>query len=183
MKAGIPDGVLNVIPGFGKTAGAAITSHMDIDAVIWMHVMSWDFLGHWIIDYFPFYTAKSDEEIWILYLKVSFTGSTETGRQVMQAAALSNLKPVSLELGGKSPLIIFDDADVDKAVDLALFGILCNKVEMLFSMFGYIYISASQKQVTFLLADLGLEFFRGRFVLQVPEFLFRKGFMRNLRGR
>lgn len=61
-------------------------------------------------------------------LQVSFTGSTETGRRVMQAAALSNLKPVSLELGGKSPIIVFDDADVDKAVDLALFGILHNKV-------------------------------------------------------
>ncbi|XP_028774063.1 aldehyde dehydrogenase family 2 member C4-like [Neltuma alba] len=91
--AGIPDGVLNVIPGFGRTAGAAISSHMNIDAV-------------------------------------SFTGSTETGRRVMQAAAMSNLKPVSLELGGKSPLIIFNDADVDRAVDLALFGILCNKGEV-----------------------------------------------------
>ncbi|KAI5441861.1 Aldehyde dehydrogenase 2 member C4, variant 2 [Lathyrus oleraceus] len=92
-QAGIPDGVLNVVPGFGSNAGAAITSHMDIDAV-------------------------------------SFTGSTETGRRVMQAAALSNLKPVSLELGGKSPIIVFDDADVDKAVDLALFGILHNKGEV-----------------------------------------------------
>jgi len=46
----------------------------------------------------------------------------------MQAAALSNLKPVSLELGGKSPVLIFDDADIEKAVDLALFGILHNKV-------------------------------------------------------
>jgi coniferyl-aldehyde dehydrogenase len=46
----------------------------------------------------------------------------------MQAAAMSNLKPVSLELGGKSPVLVFDDADVDKAVDLALFGILHNKV-------------------------------------------------------
>ncbi|KAF7114513.1 hypothetical protein RHSIM_RhsimUnG0085600 [Rhododendron simsii] len=73
-NAGIPDGVINVITGFGPTAGAAIGSHMDID-------------------------------------KVSFTGSTEVGRLVMQAAATSNLKAVSLELGGKSPLIIFDDAD------------------------------------------------------------------------
>ncbi|GAU46973.1 hypothetical protein TSUD_143150, partial [Trifolium subterraneum] len=67
--AGIPDGVINALPGFGSTAGTAISSHMDIDAV-------------------------------------SFTGSTETGRQVMQAAAMSNLKLVSLELGGKSPPII-----------------------------------------------------------------------------
>ncbi|OVA03179.1 Aldehyde dehydrogenase domain [Macleaya cordata] len=88
--AGIPDGVLNVVNGFGPTAGSAISSHMDID-------------------------------------KVSFTGSTDVGRVVMQAAATSNLKVVSLELGGKSPLIIFDDADLDKAVDLALLGILYNK--------------------------------------------------------
>ncbi|KAI8571006.1 hypothetical protein RHMOL_Rhmol01G0083100 [Rhododendron molle] len=91
-QAGIPDGVINVITGFGPTAGAAIGSHMDID-------------------------------------KVSFTGSTEVGRLVMQAAATSNLKAVSLELGGKSPLIIFDDADVEKAADLALLGILYNKAE------------------------------------------------------
>ncbi|KAL2929303.1 Aldehyde dehydrogenase family 2 member C4, partial [Bienertia sinuspersici] len=84
--AGIPDGVLNVVNGYGETAGAAIASHMDID-------------------------------------KVSFTGSAEVGRLVMEAAAKSNLKPVSLELGGKSPLIIFDDADVDLAAQLALKGI------------------------------------------------------------
>ncbi|KAG6658498.1 hypothetical protein CIPAW_04G165900 [Carya illinoinensis] len=95
--AGIPDGVLNVINGYGPTAGAAITSHMDVDAV-------------------------------------SFTGSTEVGRKVMQATATSNLKVVSLELGGKSPLIIFDDADVDMAAQLAIFGILLNKVK-LFSLF------------------------------------------------
>jgi coniferyl-aldehyde dehydrogenase len=91
--AGVPDGVINVVTGFGGTAGSAISSHMDIDMV-------------------------------------SFTGSTEVGRLVMQAAALSNLKPVSLELGGKSPLMIFDDADVDKAVDLALLGNLYNKGEI-----------------------------------------------------
>nr|AVX32613.1 aldehyde dehydrogenase VoALDH1 [Valeriana officinalis] len=91
--AGVPDGVINVVTGFGGTAGSAISSHMDIDMV-------------------------------------SFTGSTEVGRLVMQAAALSNLKPVSLELGGKSPLMIFDDADVDKAVDLALLGSLYNKGEI-----------------------------------------------------
>ncbi|KAM4125234.1 hypothetical protein ACB094_01G293500 [Castanea mollissima] len=91
--AGIPDGVLNVVTGFGPTAGAAISSHMDIDAV-------------------------------------SFTGSTEVGREVMQAAAKSNLKTLSLELGGKSPLIIFDDADLGKAAELALLGILYNKGEV-----------------------------------------------------
>lgn len=91
--AGIPDGVINVVTGFGSTAGAAVASHMDID-------------------------------------KVSFTGSTEVGRLVMQAAATSNLKQVTLELGGKSPVIIFDDADVDVAADLALLGILYNKGEV-----------------------------------------------------
>lgn len=91
--AGVPDGVLNVVTGYGTTAGAAIASHMDID-------------------------------------KVSFTGSTEVGRLIMQAAAASNLKPVSLELGGKSPLIIFDDADVDIAVNLAVQGGFYNKGEV-----------------------------------------------------
>ncbi|CAN0900154.1 Aldehyde dehydrogenase family 2 member C4 [Linum grandiflorum] len=92
-EAGIPDGVINVVNGFGPTAGAALASHMDVD-------------------------------------KLSFTGSTEVGRKVMQAAATSNLKQVSLELGGKSPMLIFDDADIDKAVDLALLGILYNKGEV-----------------------------------------------------
>ena len=59
---------------------------------------------------------------------MSFTGSPEVGREIMKASASSNLKHVSLELGGKSPLIIFDDADLDKASDLALLGILFNKV-------------------------------------------------------
>ncbi|XP_010466859.1 PREDICTED: aldehyde dehydrogenase family 2 member C4 [Camelina sativa] len=92
-EAGIPDGVLNIVPGFGSTAGAAIASHMDID-------------------------------------KVSFTGSTDVGRKIMQAAAASNLKKVSLELGGKSPLLIFNDADIDKAAELALLGCFYNKGEI-----------------------------------------------------
>ena len=73
-EAGFPAGVLNVVPGYGPTAGNAISSHPDIR-------------------------------------KVAFTGSTEVGRLIMEAAAKSNLKKVSLELGGKSPLVIFDDAD------------------------------------------------------------------------
>lgn len=64
----------------------------------------------------------------LFFIQISFTGSTEVGRLVMQAAALSNLKPVSLELGGKSPFIVFDDVDVDKVAPLALVGILFNKV-------------------------------------------------------
>ncbi|KHG07688.1 Aldehyde dehydrogenase family 2 member C4 [Gossypium arboreum] len=91
--AGLPDGVLNVVTGFGETAGAAISSHMDID-------------------------------------KVTFTGSTEVGRKIMAAAAASNLKPVSLELGGKSPLLIFEDADIDQAVNIAFNAIFYNKGEI-----------------------------------------------------
>ncbi|XP_039144179.1 aldehyde dehydrogenase family 2 member C4-like [Dioscorea cayenensis subsp. rotundata] len=91
--AGIPDGVINVVTGFGPTAGAALASHMDVDAV-------------------------------------SFTGSTEVGRLIMEAAAKSNLKTVSLELGGKSPVLIFDDADVDMAVALAHTSIFTNKGEI-----------------------------------------------------
>jgi coniferyl-aldehyde dehydrogenase len=60
--------------------------------------------------------------------QVAFTGSGEVGRLVMEASARSNLKTVSLELGGKSPLIIFDDADVDMAVELSRLAIFFNKV-------------------------------------------------------
>jgi len=88
-EAGLPPGVLNVITGYGETAGAAISSHMDID-------------------------------------KVAFTGSTDIGRVIMVAAAQSNLKPVTLELGGKSPLIIMDDADIEEAVNLAHMAIFVN---------------------------------------------------------
>jgi phenylacetaldehyde dehydrogenase len=72
-EAGVPEGVVNVVTGFGETAGAALAAHNDVD-------------------------------------KVAFTGSTEVGRLIVQAAA-GNLKKVSLELGGKSPNIVFDDAD------------------------------------------------------------------------
>eukprot|EP00246_Nothoceros_aenigmaticus_P000424 TRINITY_DN10630_c0_g3_i1.p1 TRINITY_DN10630_c0_g3~~TRINITY_DN10630_c0_g3_i1.p1 ORF type:complete len:502 (-),score=94.84 TRINITY_DN10630_c0_g3_i1:336-1841(-) len=82
LEAGIPAGVLNVLPGYGPTAGAAICSHRGVD-------------------------------------KVTFTGSTEVGRLIMEAAGKSNLKPVTLELGGKSPIIICEDADLDNAVEIA----------------------------------------------------------------
>jgi len=88
-EAGFPDGVINVIPGYGPTAGAAIASHMEVD-------------------------------------KVAFTGSTEVGKLIMQQAGQSNLKRVGLELGGKSPLIIFDDADVDEAAEWAHAAIMNN---------------------------------------------------------
>jgi len=88
-EAGFPPGVLNVISGIGKVAGAAMTHHMGID-------------------------------------KIAFTGSTAVGREVMKAAANSNLKKVTLELGGKSPNIVFDDADIDEAITWANFGIFYN---------------------------------------------------------
>jgi aldehyde dehydrogenase (NAD+) len=89
VEAGFPPGVINVISGFGKIAGAALSSHMDVD-------------------------------------KVAFTGSTVVGRQIMKAAAGSNLKKVTLELGGKSPNIVFEDADIDNAISWVNFGIFFN---------------------------------------------------------
>jgi len=88
-EAGFPPGVINVVPGYGPTAGSAITHHMDID-------------------------------------KISFTGSTVVGRHIMEASSKSNLKKVTLELGGKSPLIIFSDADLDQAVDQSHFALFFN---------------------------------------------------------
>ncbi|WP_240376908.1 aldehyde dehydrogenase family protein [Bacillus piscicola] len=82
---GFPDGVINVVPGYGETAGQALASHSGVD-------------------------------------KVAFTGSTHTGRLIMQAAT-KHLKPVSLELGGKNPNIVFEDADLESAVNGSLFGI------------------------------------------------------------
>ncbi len=90
QEAGFPPGVVNLLPGYGPTAGQAITRHPDID-------------------------------------KVAFTGSTEVGRLVMEGAAQSNLKRVTLELGGKSPNIVFADADLDAAVEGSYFGLFFNQ--------------------------------------------------------
>lgn len=90
LEAGFPEGVINIVPGFGETAGAAVAEHMDVD-------------------------------------KVAFTGSTVVGKMVMQAAARSNLKRVTLELGGKSPNIVFADADLDKAVEGSFIGLYLNQ--------------------------------------------------------
>ncbi|KAL2248802.1 UNVERIFIED_CONTAM: Aldehyde dehydrogenase family 2 member C4 [Sesamum indicum] len=106
-QAGVPDGVINVVTGYGSTAGAAIASHNDIDMV-------------------------------------TFTGSTETGRHIMQAAAMSNLKAVSLELGGKSPFIVFSDADVDQAATLALQGCFYNQPTYIIALIGQICVAASR---------------------------------------
>jgi phenylacetaldehyde dehydrogenase len=87
-EAGIPEGVVNIVPGYGETAGAALASHPDVD-------------------------------------KVAFTGSTEVGKLVLQAAA-GNLKKVSLELGGKSPNVVFKDADLEQAIPGAASAIFFN---------------------------------------------------------
>jgi aldehyde dehydrogenase (NAD+) len=93
MEAGLPEGVLNVVTGYGPTAGEALALHCDVD-------------------------------------KIAFTGSVATGRKLLQASAVSNLKRVSLELGGKSPNIIFPDADFEPALKSSLWGIFANKGEM-----------------------------------------------------
>ncbi|MGA2562097.1 MAG: aldehyde dehydrogenase [Steroidobacteraceae bacterium] len=94
LEAGLPPGALQILPGYGQTAGAALAAHMDVDCV-------------------------------------TFTGSTATGKSVMQAAALSNLKRVSLECGGKSPNIVMADfEDLDRVARTAAYAIFFNQGEM-----------------------------------------------------
>jgi len=88
QEAGFPDGVVNIIPGYGETAGAALAAHPDVD-------------------------------------KIAFTGSTEVGKLILQAAA-GNLKKVSLELGGKSPNIVMADADLETTIPGAASAIFFN---------------------------------------------------------
>src|SRR5712672_1384556 len=88
LEAGVPPGVVNIVPGFGETAGAALASHAGVD-------------------------------------KVAFTGSHVTGQSIVRASA-GNLKRVSLELGGKSPDIVFADADLDAAVPGAAMAVFAN---------------------------------------------------------
>ena len=92
-EAGLPDGVLNVITGYGETTGEALALHEDVD-------------------------------------KISFTGSVSTARKLLQNSGVSNLKRLSLELGGKSPNIVFPDADFDAAIKGAFWGVFGNKGEM-----------------------------------------------------
>jgi phenylacetaldehyde dehydrogenase len=87
-EAGFPEGVVNIVPGYGESAGAALAAHMDVD-------------------------------------KVAFTGSTEVGKMIVHAAA-GNLKKVSLELGGKSPNVIFKDANLEVAIPGAASAIFFN---------------------------------------------------------
>lgn len=89
-EAGFPDGVVNVVPGYGKT-GAALVTHNKVD-------------------------------------KIAFTGSTEVGQLIKQNAAMNNLKRTTLELGGKSPIIILKDVDINHAVETAHFGLFFNMV-------------------------------------------------------
>ena len=89
LEAGFPEGVVNIVPGYGETAGAALAAHNDVD-------------------------------------KIAFTGSTEVGKLIVHAAT-GNLKRVSLELGGKSPNVIFKDADMDVAIPGAASGIFFNQ--------------------------------------------------------
>src|ERR1700683_1684 len=88
-EAGFPEGVVNIVPGYGETAGAALAAHPHVD-------------------------------------KVAFTGSTEVGKLIVHAAA-GNLKKVSLELGGKSPNIVFQDAEIDSAIPGAANAIFFNQ--------------------------------------------------------
>jgi aldehyde dehydrogenase (NAD+) len=88
LEAGLPEGVVNIITGFGPTAGGAIAAHPDID-------------------------------------KVAFTGSTEVGKEILKAS-VGNLKRISLELGGKSPNIVFPDADIQAAAFGSMLGVFLN---------------------------------------------------------
>lgn len=90
VEAGLPEGVLNVVPGLGPTAGEALGRHPDVDVI-------------------------------------AFTGSTDTGKRFLRYAADSNAKQVWLEMGGKSPNLVFADADLDAAVDKAIFGAFYNQ--------------------------------------------------------
>uniref|UniRef100_A0A8C9TY04 Aldehyde dehydrogenase 1 family member A1 n=1 Tax=Scleropages formosus TaxID=113540 RepID=A0A8C9TY04_SCLFO len=90
LAAGFPPGVVNIVPGYGPTAGHAIAQHMDID-------------------------------------KVAFTGSTDVGKIIKKAAGNSNLKRVTLELGGKNPNIVFADSDLEHAVEQAHHGLFFNQ--------------------------------------------------------
>ncbi|XP_077385404.1 cytosolic 10-formyltetrahydrofolate dehydrogenase isoform X2 [Festucalex cinctus] len=91
-KAGLPKGVINILPGSGTLVGQRLSDHPDVR-------------------------------------KLAFTGSTEIGKHIMKSCAISNVKKVSLELGGKSPLIIFGDCDMDKAVRMGMSSVFFNKGE------------------------------------------------------
>ena len=93
QEAGVPDGVVNVVTGYGPEAGEALARHMDVD-------------------------------------KIAFTGSIRSARALLRASSESNLKRLSLELGGKSPNVIFPDADLEAALPAAFWAIYANKGEV-----------------------------------------------------
>jgi aldehyde dehydrogenase (NAD+) len=93
LEAGVPEGVVNVVTGYGATAGEALGRHMDVD-------------------------------------KIAFTGSIRSARALLKASGESNLKRLSLELGGKSPNIVFPDAELERAMKAAFWGIYMNKGEV-----------------------------------------------------
>jgi aldehyde dehydrogenase (NAD+) len=95
IEAGVPIGVVNVVTGLGREAGAALAEHPDVD-------------------------------------RIAFTGSTATGREIIKASAV-NMKRLQLELGGKSPDIVFADADLDKAVPGAAMGVFSNTGQICFA--------------------------------------------------
>ena len=90
IEAGFPPGVLNIVPGYGPTAGAALTEHPDVD-------------------------------------KIAFTGSTEVGHIIKKTCGETNLKRCTLELGGKSPNVVLEDADIDYAVETSHFALFFNQ--------------------------------------------------------
>ncbi|CAL5441192.1 unnamed protein product [Camellia sinensis] len=189
-EAGLPPGVLNIVSGFGPTAGAALASHMDVDkckqAVVppnMPNVTSNSLPNHGVINFLyeeeeisnpealigppetvviciagdpcrstiamadlvpnssPRRATRTPRPIGTIHplgaiycpemprsnSQLAFTGSTDTGKIVLELAAKSNLKPVTLELGGKSPFIICEDADIDNAVELAHFALFFNQ--------------------------------------------------------
>jgi len=94
LESGLPEGVLNVVPGFGHTAGEALAMHMDVDCI-------------------------------------AFTGSTRTGKRMLECSGKSNMKRVWLECGGKAPNVVLGDvADIERAASAAAFGIFFNQGEM-----------------------------------------------------
>jgi len=92
LEAGVPEGVVNVVTGFGEEAGAALAAHTDVD-------------------------------------KIAFTGSTDVGKKILQAST-GNLKRVTLELGGKSPNIVFGDANLRRAAKGSMMGVFTNSGQM-----------------------------------------------------
>lgn len=95
QEAGLPDGVVNVVTGYGATAGNALARHPDVD-------------------------------------RIAFTGSTETGRRIIEASTV-NIKRLQLELGGKSPDIVFADADLDKAIPGAAMAVFSNSGQVCYA--------------------------------------------------